>query len=236
MREMLCPKVVYWGFVFSWILCVLACSDQKPSSNTIEYRVAHGLSSERENKILIGGHTFIIPVDEKFDVYTQGDIQEGKADVLTVYMNSMKNAGETSARQVRVEYRYFKPIENVSESNYNQPMFKSTNRQFYKRSHYESIGIPLDNGLMEYRSNKIERGWGKVAYTVARSHPNNHLQQDLDFKCNSSADFKNYTCETGLEFKNTLRLWIFIPGELMGDWDLYVNKAMQKAIKLTKNK
>ena len=63
------------------------CRDKRLTTNTQQYRDAHGIYDGRINKIAVGPSVFTLPPEALFDVYTEGEILRDRAGKLTLYFD-----------------------------------------------------------------------------------------------------------------------------------------------------
>lgn len=125
---------------------LIACDQEKPMSNTLKYRSAHGIVEGQANTIFIGQSRIVIPQGTVFDVYTSGDIRPNQADRLHLYINMASALGVDPERASSAKLdRYVVRAEVTGREK-----FSSENGMFFYERALSEPNVRKNMGLIEY--------------------------------------------------------------------------------------
>ena len=173
--------------------------NKKPSTNSPESRSLHGVKKGQENTFSIRGNVYTIPSEIEIEVSTAGEIVSGQADVLTLYYD-VSHLPQIKARWpqrrniVRIELHYIRTFD--------RPV-----KDLYKESWDEIIEHP-DKGLTEFKK-ESPSGYGKSVYQTKDKLDDYPQAKVVTFNCPGG-----HYCSTAAQYKNDIRIWVYIPDHL----------------------
>lgn len=191
-----------WLIVF--VVFLFGC-DGKPPKNTEEYLALHGINPNENVIIEVGGVTVNIPPEFRVFVETYDEIQEGKADIVRIYIRpSEVILGSTpSASFVRIE------IMAAGIGKYNR-------QDWILNEEWQSVTYLKILDMTKYVRPGSSGGFGYVTF-YSDKYPSEDQLEDILIACQGDHGEPSGLCKGVVENKNAA-IWYFFNANLIGSW------------------
>lgn len=203
----------------TFLFSIYGCNESRPLSNTPEHKSAHGYLEGESTYLWVGKTLLKIPDGVSFNPVTQGRIEKGRADRVTLDLNYPEISKNFIVNRVPVTLR---------GGGYEVPRLWD---KHLEREKWKSIKENTELGLREYHRERYDGAWGYITYLAINDIDKTPKGSLIRFRCTGYPVGEVDECLGEFVAADELYVQYKISGSLVPHW----RRVHSDVVKLVKS-